>query len=172
MARKVFLIVFSMMAALILQITVSSLAAAPEGNIEPTTKYRGPSVKVSDPLLCKSNEWTAGGFWRHVKSMEVEKGARIAKEPSITTWRITIKGEIAEVIRFSGATQTLEEPEIFSVETTFGGLLLMSKNRPYGVSPQIITVDTSNSSFVYSSQHVNPFWNRASVFYGACSPYP
>lgn len=172
MTSKLFLVLVSMIAAFIVQRAMVSFAASSGGNIERITKYRGPSIEVSEPLLCKSNEWAAGGFWRNPRSVDIEKGARVATEPDTTTWRITIKGETAEVIRFSGAMQTLEKPEVFSVELTTGGLLLISKSRPHGVSPQIITIDLSNASFVYSTQHVNPLWNRASVFYGVCNPYP
>jgi hypothetical protein len=37
-----------------------------------------------------------------------------------------------------------------------------------GVSVQVITIDPSSSSFVYTTQHAQPLWNRAATFTGAC----
>lgn len=52
--------------------------------------------------------------------------------------------------------------------TPAGGLLLVWKDRPEGFSPQIIMIDTTTSSFVYTTQYVDLFMNRANVFYGVC----
>jgi hypothetical protein len=134
------------------------------------SKYTGTELKATT-ILCKSDQVAFVGFARSGSMMATEYGG-IGKESTASTWRITIKGDMAEVIRFSGATQTLEEPEVFSVERTFGGgILLTFQSRGHRVSPQIITVDRANSSFIYSSQHVNPSYNRASLFYGSCQPY-
>ena len=122
-------------------------------------------------LLCKSDRLASGGFFRDLKTSTVETVASIHHESKPTTWRITLKGNNAEVIRFSGATETIEETETYTVESTLSGILLISQRIEQGTSPQIITIDKSNSSFVYTSQHVNPFYNRANIFYGSCAPY-
>jgi len=132
--------------------------------------YVGAQLKGT-VLLCKSDQLASGGFWRTSAAGNVESGASIRREEKATTWRITLKRSVAEVIRFSGASQTIEEPEVYSVEPTSVGILLIYQNRASAASPQIITIDLTNSSFVYSSQHVNPLWNRANIFYGSCQPH-
>lgn len=105
---------------------------------------------------CKSDEVAAAGFWRDLASGRVKQSASVAKQSSITIWRIALKGQVAEVTAFTGATETVEEPQIFTIEETTGGLLLIYRDRAPGESPQIITIDPGNGSFVYSSQHVKP----------------
>jgi hypothetical protein len=132
--------------------------------------YTGTELSLQSSLQCKSDQLASGGFWR-TGADAIEQGGRLGRESRITTWRITIQEKIAEVARFSGATQTLDEPQLFNVERTSGGLLLTSTRQP-GESLQIITIDPSSSSFVYSSQHVSPLSNRANIFYGTCQAYP
>jgi len=92
-------------------------------------------------------------------------------EPT-TKWRIDLKENFAVVTRFSGATETLEAPEKFTFEgTPTGGLLFVSKERRSGFSPQIITIDPSNGSFVYTAPFVSFLYNRANVYYGFCFDY-
>ncbi len=151
--------------------TITSEASA--SPLEKKAPYHGPSLRPAKTYLCKSDQAVQGGFWlsEFGPDLLVEQAGRISKEPN-TTWRITIRGDSAEVIRFSGATQALEEPEIYTVGITAGGGLLLVYERPArGYSPQIITIDPKNSSFVYSTHHVNPLHNRASVWYGSCIPY-
>jgi hypothetical protein len=93
------------------------------------------------------------------------------RQSRATTWRITLQGNRADVIRFSGASQTIEEPEVYSLEQTTSGILLTYQKRSASESLQVITIDPSNSSFVYSTHDLNRLWNRASVFYGSCQPY-
>lgn len=135
--------------------------------------YEGPKL-IGDTWLCTSDDYVAGGFWERPEGKATEQGARNDAQPK-TTWRIAIKGQRADVIRFSGATQAIEEPEVYSVETTrTGGVLLVWQNRPAGFSTQVISIDPTNSSFVYSTQHVDPVFlvaNRASIFFGSCRPY-
>lgn len=143
-------------------------------NVDRRTAYSGPKL-TGDVFLCTSDQNTAGGYWYDAAKETVEQGASIRRESKVTTWRIKLRKNDADVIRFSGASQTIEDPEIYSVEVTrTGGLLMVWQNRPSGFSPQIITIDPTNSSFVYSSQHVDVLllrWNRANIFYGTCRPY-
>ena len=79
---------------------------------------------------------------------------------------------MAEVIRFNENFEELEAPVRFSFEVTpGGGFLLVKTIRSPGTSPEVISIDPLNSSFVYSSQHVNAMWNRANIWYGSCKPY-
>ena len=133
------------------------------------TQYSGAPLQGTT-FQCKSDEVAAAGFWRDLASRRVKQSASVAKQSSITIWRIALKGRNAEVTAFTGATETVEEPQIFTVEQTTGGLLLIYRDRAPGESPQIITIDPGNGSFVYSSQHVNPILNRANVFHGSCTP--
>jgi hypothetical protein len=37
-----------------------------------------------------------------------------------------------------------------------------------GRSVQVITIDPSSSSFIYTTQNAQPLWNRANTFTGTC----
>ena len=133
------------------------------------THYAGAPLQ-GRTFQCKSDEVAAAGFWRDLASGRVKQSASVAKQSGTSFWRITLKGPIAEVGGFTEATQVVEETLVFTVEEATGGLLLIYRDRAVGESPQIITIDTGNGSFVYSSQHVNPVLNRANVFHGSCVP--
>jgi len=153
---------------------VASFGVAEAGqNVERLVPYSGTELTGST-FLCTSDQVAAGGYWYDATRDTVEEGASIHKETTVTTWRITLTEGSAQVIRFSGASQTIENPEIFSREITPAGGLLFVSQRLSGFSPQVITIDLTNSSFVYSTQHVDPVlfrYNRANVFYGTCRPY-
>jgi hypothetical protein len=133
-------------------------------------EYRGIALRGTT-FLCKSDDVAAAGFWRDIDSKRVTRDASVTKQSNTTTWRIKLLGQTAEVIAYTGATQTVEAPERFTVEQATGGLMLVSADRGAGESPQVITIDPTNGSFVYSSQHVSPLYNRANVFHGICIPY-
>jgi hypothetical protein len=135
--------------------------------------YSGPKL-TSLTLMCKASHVAAAGFWRNVAAATVHEGARIEQEPQATFWRIAIAdaGGTAQIIRFNANLEALEAPAMFSAEPTpGGGLLFVKANREHGTSPETISVDPTNSSFVYSSQHANVLYNRANIWYGSCRPY-
>lgn len=146
--------------------------AWPADKYERKVPYAGPKL-ASRTVMCKANQLAAAGFWRNLGDATVQEGARIEQDPKPTYWRIAINPQagIAQVIRFNANLEALEAPVTFTVEPTFGGLLLVKHSREAGTSPETISIDPNNSSFVYSSQHVNVMWNRANVWYGSCSPY-
>jgi hypothetical protein len=130
--------------------------------------YTGTKV-TSSTLLCKASNMAAGGFWN--KNGGTEEGARIQAEPQPTFWKVIMSSETgtAEVIRSNANNEELTSPVAFNIEITpTGGILLVSAKRARGTSPETITIDANNSSFVYSSQHVNSMWNRANIWYGTC----
>lgn len=96
------------------------------------------------------------------------------RQSNMTTWRIVIAGDQAVVSSVTGASGASVAPEVWSVERPLGGmdgglgLILVPRERGPGVSPEAITIDEKTSSFVYTTQHVNAFYNRANVFYGTC----
>jgi hypothetical protein len=138
-------------------------------NVDRRAPFSGQKLLLnSGVLMCTSDQLAAAGYWNGPGSA-VQQGALINRESNVNRWRITITRAGAEVIRFSGTSQTIEKPELYTVEVTpAGGLLLIWKDRPEGFSPQIITIDTTTSSFVYTTQYVDLFMNRANVFYGVC----
>ena len=146
------------------------IAAPSASQTSSVVEYKGRELK-GDTFLCRSSEVAEAGFVRDLGTLRVDQTAAVSKQSRVTTWRITLRGATAEVITFSGATQALERPEVYGVERTTGGLLLVWQSREAGQSPQIITIDALNSSFVYSTQHVNPLANKANVFFGSCQPY-
>jgi hypothetical protein len=149
-------------------IIVISVACGCGKSDERLTRFDGSQLDLTATLQCTSDEFASGGFWRSASS-GIEQGIRFGHQ-NATTWRITVRGNLAEVSRFSGATQTLEEPQHFAIEETFGGLLLIYERSAFE-SAQLITIDLTSSSFVYSTQHVSPLYNRANIFYGTCHPY-
>ena len=136
--------------------------------------YKGPKL-VSPTVMCKASQLAAAGFWRlNLAEPTAQEGARIEQEPKPTYWRIAVLGQsgIAHVIRFNANLEALEGPVVFTAEPTpGGGLLLVKRDREPGTSPETISIDPLNSSFVYSSQHVSVLYNRANIWYGTCAPY-
>ena len=135
------------------------------GSMDP---YTGTKLS-SSTFLCKANRLAAGGFWRN-KDGSVSGGARSEAELQPTYWKVllSIDTAMAQVIRFNGNSEDLTAPERFKIEVTPPGGILLVSERQSGASPQTITIDPSNSSFVYSSQHVNSMWNRVNIWYGSC----
>lgn len=130
-----------------------------------------PLIPDQKSYLCKANDVIQGGYWRlDAASEEFERGARVRKE-RMTTWRITLQGNTAQVIRFTGASQALEEPESYTVDLMSNGGLLLIYHRASGHASQVISINPENSSFVYSTHSVFHLLNRASVWYGVCIPY-
>jgi hypothetical protein len=146
-----------------------SVVSFADTEFEKLDRYSGSKLTTAT-FICKSARLAAAGFWRDWRANSIDKGVTVSTEAETTIWRITVGNDMAEVIRYTGATQEVENPKRFSAESASGGLLLIAKDRTSGESPEIITIDMSNSSFVYSSQHVNPLWNRANVFIGSCMP--
>ena len=157
-------------------LTGAAMSAPPahsSDKYERRASYTGPKLSTAT-VICKANQLAAAGFWRNPPGEKVYEGARIEKEPKPTYWRVAISAqtETAQVIRFNANLEALEAPVAFSAEPTpGGGFLFVKKTREPGTSPEIISIDPANSSFVYSSQHVNPMYNRANIWYGSCAPY-
>ncbi len=142
-------------------------------NLEKLSPYTGPPLTLDTlTFLCSSNHVASGGYWGAAE--DVEQGGWIKAEPATSKWRITLNPEkaSAEVLRLSGLSKPPEESETYTLEvTSSNGFLLVWKERLRGFAPQVITIDPTNSSFVYSTQHTNAFRNRGSVFWGTCVPY-
>lgn len=130
------------------------------------TRYTGCQLE-GNRFECTSDQLAEAGFWREAPSGGVSKSASITTQPGNSNWHITIQGGTARVLAAGHSAPSGGGPQEFSVERTPIGLLLLSK-RATGESPQVITIDLSNASFVYSNQHVNPAFNRAAVWYGSC----
>ena len=176
-------VVIAMFALVLLLSTYASAAMegpAPRMDFEKLSPYTGSILRLDTlTFLCSSNQVASGGYWGSGENVEgpaprVEQGGWVKTEPATSKWRITLNPEApsAEVIRLSGLSRPPEESETYTLEVTpSGGFLLVWKERPRGFAPQVITIDPTNSSFVYSTQHTNVFRNRGSVFWGTCIPY-
>jgi hypothetical protein len=159
--------------ALLASAAIGVPAAVSADKYERKVPYVGPKL-ASATVMCKAIQIAAAGFWRDVGRTMVEEGARIEREAKPTYWRVSLAGQsgTAQVIRFNANLEALEAPVVFTAEPTpSGGLLLVKRDRDPGTSPEVISIDPLNSSFVYSSQHVNVLWNRANIWYGTCTPY-
>ena len=151
-----------------------ALAAQAADQYERKVPYTGRKFD-SSTVMCKASQLAAAGFWRNfLGDATVHEGARIEQESKPTYWRITLLDQsgTAQVIRFNANNEALEAPVVFTAEPTpGGGLLFVRKNREPGMSPETISIDPVNSSFVYSSQHANVMYNRANIWYGTCTSY-
>lgn len=132
-----------------------------------STPYSGRPLDGSI-FLCSSDSVAAGGFRKEVETGRVLQIAELSREKNSTTWRITLRRDQAEVAAFTGATQTLDAPEVFGVSRTADALSMFRRE---GLNSQTITIDLGNSSFVYSGHSVNALMNKTNVFVGACRPY-
>lgn len=169
-------VVIAMLALVLLLSTYVSAAMegpTPRMDFEQLSPYTGSALRLDMlTFLCSSNRVASGGYWGSGEN--VEQGGWVKTEPATSTWRITLNPEVpsAEVLRLSGLSRPPEEPETYTLEVTpSGGFLLVWQERLRGVAPQVITIDPTNSSFVYSTQHTNVLRNRGSVFWGTCIPY-
>lgn len=171
--------VIVVIAMLTLVLCLSTYASAAM-DFEELSPYTGSALKLDIlTFLCSSNRVASGGYWGSAGNVErstphVQQGGWVKTEPATSKWRITLNPEAAsaEVIRLSGLSRPPEESETYTLEVTHsGGFLLVWKERLRGLAPQVITIDPTNSSFVYSTQHANEFRNRGSVFWGTCVPY-
>ncbi len=132
------------------------------------TPFIGRPIKGTE-IVCQSSESVAAGYWR--KDGRVVKDANISAAP-LTTWIIIIKGDTAFVSQAGKATVNPDDLTKFTIERAYGGWQLIEKDREFGVSPETITIDPANGSFVYVVQHADGFWNRANVFIGFCQDAP
>ena len=159
--------------AILALVPLLSIYASAAMDFEKLSPYTGSALKLDTlTFLCSSNRVASGGYWGSGEN--VEQGGWVKAEPATSQWRITLNPEepSAEVTRLSGLSRPSEESETYTLEVTpSGGFLLVWKERLRGFAPQVITIDPSNSSFVYSTQHTNMLRNRGSVFWGTCVPY-
>ena len=155
--QVVLAVALSWMTAIALFTTVSYSADFGERKVP----YTGPEIS-SLSLICKATHMAAGGFWRDLSNLTVSEGAHYQKESKPTHWRVLISKDegTAEVIRFNENSGELEGPSLFSLEVTRGGgFLLVKTTRDLGNSPETISIDLLNSSFVYfptRESHVEP----------------
>jgi len=133
------------------------------------TSYQGPRL-LGEAFVCTADRQVVAGFYNNVTLGSVQQSISVVKPVETATWRISVKSGSATVRSFSGP-QKLETSVTFSIERTATGLILISK-RPTRSSPEIITIDLTNASFVYSNQHVNQLFNRAAIWHGSCRPSP
>ena len=123
----------------------------------------------ADTIVCESSGTVAVGYW-HQGDKVIERATH--ESPASTRWAITIKDDIAFTKQVGQSTLNPDEITKFRVERAFGGWQLVELERPFGVSPETITIDPANGSFVYVVQHADNLWNRANVLYGKCRDAP
>ena len=131
-------------------------------------------------LLCQSNEAAGVGYYHKEagspKTAEKVSGP-LERQKNTSQWRIDLlpASTSARVTRYSGSFQQIDvPPSLWRVETDpMGtGLLLLPIERASGSSMEVITMTFATGAFVYSTQHVNALWNRASVWVGQCYRAP
>ena len=139
-----------------------------DGNFSREFSYHGSKLE-GDVFLCKSDKVVAAGYLNDMIREEVTEIVDVSKQKNDTTWRITLKGQTAEVVAFTGATQTLEAAETFSYHNDESGQYLTLSQVDRGA--QVITIDRANSTFVYSGQSISVMMNKTNIFIGSCRSY-
>jgi len=127
--------------------------------------YRGSKLDGTS-FLCTSERVVSGGF-RTGYTGKTTEVVDVAKQRAVTTWAIKLADKEAQVYAFTGTkpNKTMEETETFYLFPSSTGVLLVEIK---GSSTQTITIDRSNSSFVYSGQDLNSFMNKTNIFTGTC----
>jgi hypothetical protein len=128
-------------------------------------EYRGRPLRVSSdtgPLTwtCRAAHAAGTGYYRGPQGWTLS--SEYTKQSRPATWIITFQGNaVAQVTDGQGNVGRYT-----ATKRDAAGVTLVEAEP--GVGVQVITIDPSSSSFVYTTQHVNPLWNRASTFTGAC----
>jgi hypothetical protein len=136
-------------------------------------------IDMPRSLLCESSEVAIAGYYNAEigrPATASRQSTALERQPTPSQWRVdaVASTDLVRVTRYSGSTKQLESPEIWTGEGDpmgFGWLLLKAK-RPPGQSPKTITVTHATLHFIYSTHHVNPFYNRANVWVGQCRSTP
>lgn len=137
------------------------VAAVPSAAFE--TKYQGRPLRASSatgPLTwtCRAEYAASTGYYRGTGWTLT---AEYKKQSAPATWIIIFQPEGARVTDGQGNVGR------YQVTKTDGtGVVLVEAEA--GTSVQVITIDPSSSSFVYTTQNAQPLWNRASTFTGTC----
>ena len=120
-------------------------------------------------FLCESNESAGVGYYG-TKGEKMSGPLERQTQPS--QWRIDFlpASTTARVTRYSGTLQQIDvPPRLWRVEAALMGAASSSSRRSgRGDATEVITFTGATGAFVYSTQHVNPLWNRASVWVGQC----
>lgn len=151
---------------------VGTLVAQAPPEYSREVRYEGRKLD-GQVFLCRSDRAVGVGYRVDAVSGNLVEVTDVARQRNVTTWRIALRGSQADVVTFTGATQTLEAPTVFSVRRTQASMLLSRQGEPAlvaGASSETITIDMANSTFVYSGQDVNLLMNKTNVFVGSCVP--
>jgi hypothetical protein len=138
------------------------LAAVPSAAFE--SKYQGRPLRVSSdtgPLTwtCMAEYAASTGYYR---GTGWTLAADYKKQSRPATWIITVQPEGARVTDGQGNVG-----RYMVTKTDGSGIILVEAEA--GTSIQVITIDpSSSSSFVYTTQNAQAFWNRATTFTGTC----
>jgi hypothetical protein len=126
-------------------------------------KYQGRPLRVTSdtgPLTwtCRAEYAASTGYYRDegwTLTADYKKQSRPA------TWIITFQNDGARVTDAQGNVG-----RYLMIKLDRTGIALVEAET--GMSVQVISIDPSSSSFVYTTQNAQPLWNRASTFTGTC----
>jgi len=132
-------------------------------------------------LLCESNEAAVVGYY-HTEAgsgKQAEKvGGPLERQKGKSQWRVdgvATATNVVRVTRYSGALHQIDVPtSVWRIETDpLGtGFILLPTDRAQGAAMEVMTITLATGAFVYSTQHVNPLWNRTTIFVGQCYRAP
>jgi len=136
------------------------------------------AAEMKRPMLCESREAAIVGYYNNDPGRPegaVKRSTALERQETNSQWRIDPLPSGTEVLitRYGGTFQQIEEPEVWALESDPAAIgWLLKAKRSGGRSPETITITSATLHFVYSSQHVNPFYNRAAVWLGQCRTAP
>ncbi len=122
-------------------------------------------------LVCSGDKLVStgyyGGRWETEKTFTV---AATTEPVAITS--IVVRGDLATVSQVGKMVLDNGSAKTFRFENTAnaaGGWRLIERDRAFGWSTRMITIDPTDGSFIDVTQHVDALiGNRANIFYGAC----
>lgn len=156
------------------------IAIAAQSYKEEKSLYYGAELFNTKVFVCQSNDVVSAGYYNYKKDEKgIEKEKPVpelitssSKEKNFTTWKITIKGDQAEVITASGTFGGIEDPEAWKVIGSDNeGIMLLKTGTLLNANAKLvetITVDPKNSSFVLSAHNMIDTWHRVNTWHGSC----
>jgi hypothetical protein len=135
-------------------------AAASEVN------YQGRPLRASSDTggpptwTCRAAQAAGTGYYRAPQGWTLT--SEYAKQSRPATWIITFQADGS--VRVTDNQGNIGNYTATKRDAT--GVILVEAEA--GDSIQVITIDPSSSSFLYTTQNTQPLWNRASTFTGTC----
>ena len=112
-------------------------------------------------ITCQADWAASTGYYRESTGWSVTSS--FAKQRQTSTWIIVVNGDYAHFVDGQG------NQGIYVVTKFDSTGVLLVRPGEADIAVQVISIDPSSSSFVYTAQDATLLWNRASTFVGSCN---